>query len=71
MAVIKKLVEDGLGITFLYKVAASKETSEGRLCQLNISGTDIRREFNFVFLKNSLHTDEFLSWFEIFQKLNA
>lgn len=71
MAVIKKLVEDGLGITFLYKVAVVKEISEGRLSKLNINGNDIHREFNFVFLKNSIHTDEFLSWFKIFKELSV
>ncbi|WRS27366.1 LysR family transcriptional regulator [Oscillospiraceae bacterium MB08-C2-2] len=69
MAVIKKLVERGQGITFLYHAAAKKELEQGRLRQLTIEGLNARREFNFVFLKNSLHTDEFLEHYRMFKAI--
>lgn len=60
---IKQLVEKNLGITFLYKKAVEKELQEHRLELMQIQGLDIKREFNFVFLKNSLHEEEYNTWF--------
>lgn len=54
MNVIKALTEEDIGITFLYRIAAEKEIAEGKLIQLEIKEFSPKREFNFVFLKNSL-----------------
>lgn len=67
--VIKELVEKNLGVTFLYKEAVENELKEGNLIKINISDFDVIREFNFVFLKNSLHTEEYMRWYDYF-KLN-
>ncbi len=62
MSAIKELVADNLGVTFLYRAAAKQELSSGELKELMIKGFPVRREFNFVWLKNSLHHKEYLAW---------
>ncbi len=64
MNTIKQLVADDLGITFLYRVAAKPELEIGLLKELEIQNLNIIREFNFVYLKNSLHANEYVNWFD-------
>lgn len=64
MNVIKELVLKNLGITFLYKEAVQKELSEKSLVKINLKDFDIEREFNFVFLRDSLHYKEYKDWFD-------
>lgn len=66
MPVIKNLVSKNLGITFLYKEAVKKELEEGSLVEINLSDFQVNREFNFVFLKDSLHHKEYEKWFKYF-----
>ncbi|MEG1126432.1 MAG: LysR family transcriptional regulator [Oscillospiraceae bacterium] len=63
MSVIKQLVAKGLGITFLYKIAALAELENGTLEEINLRGFSAYREFNFVYLKNSLHREEYTTVF--------
>ena len=64
MNVIKELVLRNLGITFLYKEAVQKELFEKSLVKIDLKDFDIEREFNFVFLKDSLHHKEYSDWFD-------
>lgn len=66
MGVIKNLVSKNLGITFLYREAVKKEIKEGDLVEINLSDFKVNREFNFVFLKNNLHHEEYKRWFKYF-----
>lgn len=66
MGIIKTLVENNMGISFLYEEAVKKELAQGRLKRINLSSFNIEREFNFVFLKNSLHEEEYLNWYDYF-----
>ncbi len=59
---IKALVASNLGITFLYEATVKKELREGSLVQLSLQGFPLKREFSFVWLKNSLHQEEYRSW---------
>lgn len=68
MKVIKDLVQENFGISFLYKESVEKELKSGKLKQLRIKGFDVQREFNFVYLKGSLHKDEYIEWFQYFIK---
>lgn len=68
ISVIKEMVSKNLGITFLYKEAVKDELANGILKQINISDLDVDREFNFVFLKDSLHYKEYEEWFNYFMK---
>ena len=62
--VIKKLVSEGLGITFIYEEAAKDDILNETLCEINIKNFDVIREFNFVYLKNSIFEEKYLKFFE-------
>lgn len=70
IGVIKELVKNNLGITFLYKEAVRKELLEGSLTQIRLKDFDVEREFNFVYLKDSLHHKEYNSWYNYFISKN-
>ncbi|NLY30885.1 MAG: LysR family transcriptional regulator [Firmicutes bacterium] len=65
---IKQLVKDDLGITFLYRVVAQEELARGELRELSVKGMDVQHELNFVFLKGSQHSEEYLSWYRAFKE---
>lgn len=67
--VIKSLVKSNFGITFLYKQAVYEEIKQGTLCEISINNYNVSREFNFVFLKDSLHKEEYLKWFRYFYRI--
>ncbi len=56
--VIKEMVKSGMGISFMYEDAARDEIERGELVELKISDFIIRREFNLMYLKNSIMQDE-------------
>ncbi len=64
MSAIKQLVARNNGITFLYRVAAKAELERGVLSEIHLEKFPVVREFSFVYLKNSLHKKEYLSWLE-------
>lgn len=68
MEVIKQLVKDDIGITFLYQAAAKKELANGELKQLTVTHMDVHNELNFIFLKDSQHASDFLAWFHAFKE---
>ncbi len=53
--VIKALVAEGMGISFMYEAAARDAIASNRVAQLAIEGWHVVREFNFVF---PLHSRE-------------
>ncbi len=69
MSAIKQLVADNLGISFMYRVAAASEIREGRLCEIHLSDCSVQHDFSFVTLKNSIHQEQYLSWFDRFQSV--
>ena len=68
MAAIKKMVSEGLGITFLFEAAARQEIESGRLAVINIPGFDERREFNFVLMKNSFFRERLMGFYEMLKE---
>lgn len=68
MAAIKKMVANGLGITFLFEVAAKRELEDGSLSRINIRGFSELREFNFVFLKNSFFYERYMKIYELIKQ---
>ena len=62
LGVIKALVGQGLGITFLYENAVERELLEGTLEKINLAEFDVVREFNFVCLKDSYFIPEYLEF---------
>ncbi len=69
MSVIKQLVADNLGITFLYRVAAQTEIVDGQFQTLDVEGFPIRREFNFIWLQNSRYEKEHCAWLACFKSM--
>lgn len=67
--IIKELVKANQGISFIYKKAVSKELKKREIAEINIREFNEKREFNFVFMKNSLHIDEYEKWY-LFMKKN-
>lgn len=65
---IKYMVEQNMGITFLYKIAVLKELEMQTLFEVNIQDFEPKREFNFVFLKNSIFMDEYLELYDIINR---
>ena len=68
MAAIKKMVSDGLGITFLFEVAGKKELEDGSLSVIHIPGFSEQREFNFVLLKNSFFRERYMRIYELLKQ---
>ncbi len=68
MAAIKKMVSNGLGITFLFEVAGKKEIKDGNLSVINIPGFSEQREFNFVLLKDSFFHARYMMIYELLKQ---
>lgn len=66
MNVIKQLVKDNLGISFLYEAAVKDELEQQTLIPIFIEEFNIIREFNFISLKDSKFKQENHNWFEYF-----
>lgn len=54
MGAVRKLVAENCGISFLYEAVVEKELQENLLYQIPMEDFQIQREFNFVYLKNSI-----------------
>lgn len=68
MSAIKELVAQDLGITFMYKAAAQKDLVNRELYKIDLKGFEVSREFNFVYLKDSVHENNYLKWFDLLSK---
>lgn len=61
---IKELVKANLGITFSYYPVVKQEIAAGSLVQLDIEAFEIWREFNYVYMRNSLFEEKFQAFME-------
>ena len=68
MAAIKKMVSNGLGITFLFEVAGKEEIEARNLSVIHIPGFSEQREFNFVLLKNSFFRERYMTVYELLKR---
>ena len=66
--IIKELVKENKGISFIYERAVEKEILMRKLAVINLENFYEEREFNFVFLKNSIHEEEYKKWYEFMRK---
>lgn len=62
-AVIKHLVQEKLGLTFVYESVVRREIREGKLKKVTIQNFQAAREFNFVYLKDSIFEKEYLEFY--------
>lgn len=69
MSAIKELVAKNTGITFLYEKVVEKEIEQGYLTKIDLSGIDITREFNFVFLKDSFYESIYIEYFHMMKQI--
>lgn len=56
-SVIKALVAEGLGISFVYAPVAAQELAAGTLARIDLEGPPLLREFNYVYLHDNLFVD--------------
>jgi len=63
---IKKLVSHNKGISFMYQAAAQENLKKNQITALKIKDFNIKREFNFVYLKNSVFEDQYQRYFKLF-----
>lgn len=61
--VIKQLLENNCGISFMYEIAVKKELSEGILRQINIPKFHLFHEFNYIWRKNSVFSNYYKNLF--------
>ena len=59
--VIKKLVENKCGISFMYEIAVKKELKEGKIRTVNVPDFNMYHEFNFIWRKNSVFHEYYQS----------
>ncbi|TDO89305.1 DNA-binding transcriptional LysR family regulator [Halanaerobium saccharolyticum] len=63
---IKELVAKNRGISFIYRAAVKRELENNIISDLKINNFNIKREFNFVYLKNSVFEDQYYKYFKLF-----
>lgn len=61
--VIKQLVEQGCGISFMYEIAVRKELEDGKLRKISLPDFYISHEFNYIWRKNSVFDEYYRSIF--------
>ena len=68
---IKELVKANLGITFSYYPMVRQELEEGSLVELDIEDFEIYREFNYVYMKNSLFEEKYQKLIDFAKEIEA
>ena len=62
--VIKDLVRQGIGFTCAYEPVVKEEIEKGILKEISIEKFSTEREFNFVYLKDSIFEEEYLQFYQ-------
>ena len=62
--VIKDLVRQEIGFTCAYESVVKEEIEKGILKEIAIEKFSIEREFNFVYLKDSIFEEEYLQFYQ-------
>lgn len=63
-AMIKTLVRDGVGVSFLYAAVVERELAAGTLAQFTLEGEPLSGAFHFVCLKDNQFADAWTDWME-------
>lgn len=61
--VIKEMVKANLGVTFIYKEAIKEEIENNTIVPINISNINLEKEFNFIFSKDTLHSESYMEFY--------
>lgn len=62
---IKKMVAQGMGISFMYKRAVEKEIKEKKLFEIEIKNFNLSYNFTFVWRKNSIYANYYKGIYEL------
>jgi DNA-binding transcriptional LysR family regulator len=65
---MKRMVQDGLGIAFMYEDAAREELDEGSLVKVSPGDFEVSREFNFVSIKDSPYKEDLDNLYAYFRE---
>lgn len=63
-SMIKALVRDGMGVSFLYAAAVEQELAAGTLAQFTLEGERLSGAFHFVCLKDNQFAHTWSDWME-------
>lgn len=69
IGLLKKLTEQGAGISFMYKDAVLSELSSGRLKEISVKNLRMVREFNFVTQPENLQNMEFQRFYSFLKSV--
>lgn len=69
IGLLKKLTEQGAGISFMYKDAVLSELSSGRLKEISVNNLRMVREFNFVTQPENLQNMEFQRFYSFLKSV--
>ena len=61
---IKNLVKENFGISIMYKAAVLEEIENNELTIIDIKNMNLSHEFNFIFLKNSIFSEDYISFYK-------
>lgn len=68
---VKVLLQENMGIAFLYQGVVKDELANGSLKQLTIQNMSLTHNFYFIYLKDSLFDEELLKKFKLIQSFLA
>lgn len=66
--VAKALIKSRVGLGFMYEDAVKEEIKKGELMEVKLKDFALRREFNFVCMKNEIIKDEVKKFWDYFSK---
>ena len=69
MHTIISLLKHDCGISFLYKIAVKQELASGELISIPLDEFLLKHDFDIIWGKNSLYTDQYLSFCDEFKKV--
>lgn len=61
---LKHLVKQNHGVTFIYKEAVKAELERNELREIQVEGMNLSREFNFIYLKSALQKEKYQNFFK-------
>lgn len=61
-SMIKTILEDSLGVSFLYAPVVEKELEQGRLARFDLEGETLSGAFSLVCLKGNMFAGEWADW---------
>ncbi len=62
LKLLKHLVKQNHGVTFIYKEAVKEELERNELKRIEVKGINLSREFNLIYLKSSLQKEKYLKF---------